>query len=180
MAAPVAAVGAVDLAAQLSKQGEGLIRSFMAAMEHPIYQDVRTVTRSWVEVDKNGKAHNLTETKVKGFNIPLGLVLGSLGLIAAWEIGDMVSRGIANFGKGIENDVGAVASYLNPVNWVESAFHTIDEHGTPTVKSIKVPPSAMGAISQAVTNLVAPLGAMSGAVTQRIVAHVQRFNEPPT
>lgn len=179
--------------------GEQVAREFMAWARQPFYSNTKTFTRSWTEVDKNGKVHSMTETRTKGFSISNGTVLGGVALAALWEVGLAVSKAFGPNGSAIQlaEDImfapvivayditGAVVGFAQSVageltNTSSSLWNWLDGNGAtnksppPTAtKTAAMPATAMAAHNQLLTALISPVGALGTSLAQKLVGAIQ-------
>ena len=158
----------LEIAKSASDTARGAIEALAQWAAKPLYQDTKTLTRTWVEIDKHGRAHSLTETKTRGFAITNGLVLGSVVVVAAWEVGNELAGALGGAAKSLE-------SFMNPASWLIQDVVTLVEGQKKTV-SVSVPPTAMGAFSQLLTNLIAAPAAGAGELSAKAIA---LFQNPP-
>ena len=166
MAAALPAAGiSVEIARSASDTAKGALEALAAWAAKPLYQDTKTISRTWVEIDKHGRAHSLTETKTRGFAVTNGLLLGSVLVVAGWEVGNEIA---AAFG----GSAGSLLSFMNPAMWVVQDVVTLVEGQKKTVK-VAVPPTAMGAFSQLMTNLLAAPAAGAGELSAKLIALLQ-------
>lgn len=180
------------VALEAAKQSEGVFREFMAAMSRPIYSNLRVTTRSWTEEDKNGKLHSLTETKTKGWTIPLGLVLGSLVVIALWEASLAAAQAFNSAIKTADQILSAPIILAQDVNgafvgiltqgaqagqalwdWLDGTGASHSGAPPSAIKQVAMPATGMAAFSQAFIGLVAPIGAAGQALGGQIVSGFQ-------
>ena len=151
MAAPAATVGGIGAAKAASDSAYGLIQGFLHAMEKPIYSDLRVD----VTTHTTPQGYVCTSTHTKGWTVPLGLIVGGLGVVAVWEIGMEVAGAFGGVGGGLDG-------FMNPLNWAETVVKDIfgvpkkDINGDQITK--KAPPSGMAAASNLVNQLLIPGG----------------------
>lgn len=105
-AAALAPMAAFNVEAELAKVAASVGHEFAAWARQPFYSDIRTTTRSWVEVDKNGKPHALVETKTKGFSISNGTILGVLVLVVGWEVALSFTKALSGWFGGDVSKAG--------------------------------------------------------------------------
>lgn len=160
-ALPAAGIS-MEIAKSASDTAKGALEAVLAWAAKPLYQDTKTTSRTWVEIDKHGRAHSLTETKTRGYAITNGLVLGSVIAAAAWEIGNEFAAALGGSAKSLEG-------FMNPALWVVQEVQSL----TGGVKTVSVPPTAMGTFSQLLTNLLAVPAASAGQLSAKVIAQLQ-------
>lgn len=144
------AMAAIPVAAQAAeaadRTAQSLFSSFVKFSENPLWKRETVRTRTWTEVDKNGKAHVLTETRTTSYALTNGMVLGMVLFGLGWEAAQWFAT-----------ETGTpMLDLLNPVNWIELNLETgspiymaavalgfapASPIGANAVKSVKVPPS---------------------------------------
>jgi hypothetical protein len=166
MAATLPAGAALEVTSQAAKQAQDALRAIMDWAAKPIYTNTVVRTRSWDEVDKRGKVQHLVETKSKGWSITNGMVVGTLGLVAVWEIGN----GIADaFKPG--STANPLVALMSPALWVVTEIANADGSKT----DVKLPPTAMGVLNQLVSNTLAVPAAGAGAISAKALAKIQNY-----
>jgi len=195
MAAAAGAIG-VNLGVEAAKGAESVVKSILEWMEHPIYQDTKTVTRSWAEVDKNGKTHYLSETKTTGWAISNGMVVGTVALVALWEMALGFARALNSAASSAENILAqplvvamdldnrivGFASTLggdisNAWNWLDGKGASHSSPPPTAAKTIQQPATAMAALSQTMISGLVPINDVAGSFAAKVSAWVQ--NPPP-
>ncbi len=172
------ATAALDAASAAANASAGLIRSIVAALERPIYSDASTIVRTWVEMDRNGKAHTLTETRTKGWTVPLGLPVLALGVAAAWEVGCTFAAAWEKQGGGSPNpQTNPLLALLDPTSWLVSE---VFDPSTGTTKKASVPPSAMGTWNALLANFLSPAQTGAGVLSAKLVANLAEQAAPPS
>lgn len=198
-ALPVMAVGNEGI-----KQAGALAHDFMAWAAKPFYQNTRTTTRAWMEKDKNGKEHWLTETKTRGFAISNGMLLGILLTLMAYEVALSFAKAwsgltgavvhtaeeISNLPQTIAVDatgvVVAIATKAEDTAQAAGAWlwDHLDGKGpvnssppSTAVKTATMPSTAMAAIQQMFIGATAPIASGASQIGQKISVAIQN---PPT
>jgi len=191
MAAAAGTLG-VNLGVEAAKGAESVVKSILEWMEHPIYQDTKTVTRSWAEVDKNGKTHYLSETKTTGWAISNGMVVGTVALVALWEIGLGIAKAVNSAASSAENILAqplviavdmdnrivGFASTLagdisNAWNWLDGKGASHSSPPPTAAKTIQQPATAMAALSQTMISGLVPINDVAGSFAAKVSAWVQ-------
>lgn len=137
-AAIFAAPEVIEATQKAAEKGADLAKTFMIEMGKPIYQKTKTVTHT----AKDGTV----VTRTEGWTIPLGLPLGIVAVMAAWEAMNWVSQGI-NQNPDVQA-IKDIAWYLEPLNWITVAL--------PNGKSVKQPPSFMAQLEYFAGQLLTP------------------------
>jgi hypothetical protein len=192
-----AALPALGAASDATKAAGDLAAKVIQALSKPVYERTTVRTRTWTEIDKNGKAHTLTETTTHGWTIPLGVVVLGVGTALVWEVGLAFAKAVSTLSKdaslviqGAEEIIaapitlaydaeGAVVGLLNTIqnawDWRDGSGAT---HSTPpanTAKTATVPATAMASYNQLFSGVLAPLTAGSGTIGGRLVAQIQNL-----
>ena len=135
----------------------GAIRSIIAALDKPIYSDLKTTTVT--HTTRSGDV--VVRTSSKGWTIPLGLPVLVVGAVGAWEVGLALAKafGVANGGNA--SDFQLAADILDPAmflplqipEWIAGLLGA----GKGAPATVSVPPTFMGSLSlTAQQMLVAP------------------------
>jgi len=190
-AAAPAALAASSAMTEAMKAGDHLVAQILAWANKPFFTDSKTVTRSWVEIDKHGRAQHLTETKTKGFSVSNGLVFGAFLLVCLWEIGLALAKGldsgikdaaevlaapviiamdvteqVVGVGVAIFNDAQQAWSYIWDHHDGSGPAHPAPP---PTaVKTVSVPATGMAGMSQSLANGLMPFVTGSGILGQKV------------
>ncbi len=205
MAAPVAALSAIDAVQGASAQTGGAIAYLMKALNHPVYEDTRTVVRTWTEVDKKGKVHTLTETKTKGWTVSVGLLFGGGLLLMLWEVGLSVSKAVNSLLPGGSTNTGqdaldilfapeviAYDAASNVAGWIQSGTNKlwswVNDGGAPThsgpppntARTATVPATAMAAINETVRQLFGPVATTAGGIGGQLSARIAQATQQPS
>lgn len=171
-----------------SESASSLGAQFLAAMSKPIYQDVRTTVTTHV----TEKGYVVTESHTKGFTIPLGLVVGTIAAVAAWEALTNLAAAFGEFAEDaadiIEAPILIALDELGVVvdigTWVASSGGAVKSKvvqwqstgtsmpSTATVKTVTVPATGMAGLSQLMATLLAPGSALASQLNQRLQAAI--------
>lgn len=128
----------IEAAQKAAEKGADVAKTFLVAMEKPIWQSTKTVTHT----AKNGDVITRTE----GWTIPLGLPVSIMAIMAAWEAMNWVSQAV-NQNPDVQA-IRDIAWYLEPLNWITVAL--------PNGKSVKQPPSFMAQLEYFAGQLLTP------------------------
>ena len=164
-----AAAGDLLAGKTASKTAEGLIRTVINALEHPI------ISLHWSRDPKDYKKFVLTEVDVK---ITTGLVLGGIGLAMLWEVGSWFANALSKYGGGDEV-VDAVElvtglSFLIPLTDIFG--NIIKDPTTGAQKTVNAPPTAGAAYNALIRNGIL---AGPGPLIQALMNQVANYTTAP-
>ncbi len=142
IAAVIPAIAAATPAVvEISKAASGIVGSITEALNKDIYSHTVTTTQT-----RKGKTTVTTDS----YALTTGMVLGGLGILAAWEVGQDLKKMFGNITQGID-------FAINPIGYIINGIDALS--GVPTQQD-----SAMTALDKAIGHGITLGGTIINAI----------------